>query len=79
MVRKLHVSMEKDGYQRMFFALANFDLTFSYILAGWEGSAHDGKAHNDAKAKDFPKLAQGQYNLGDTGNILYYKILYMNK
>jgi hypothetical protein len=26
-------------------AICNFDMTFSYVLAGWEGCAHDGKLH----------------------------------
>lgn len=33
-------------------AVANFDMTFSYCLAGWEGSAHDGRVFQDALRKD---------------------------
>jgi hypothetical protein len=29
-------------------AVINFDMVFSYVLAGWEGSAHDGKVYKDA-------------------------------
>ncbi len=41
-------------------------MTFSYILAGWEGSAHDGLVLSDALDKSFPIL-QGKYYLGDAG------------
>ena len=30
-------------------AACNFDLRFVYILAGWEGSAHDGRVLKDAQ------------------------------
>ena len=29
-------------------AAISFDLKFTYILAGWEGSAHDSRVLNDA-------------------------------
>lgn len=32
-------------------AVASFDLLFSYVLAGWEGSAHDSRVLDDAKTK----------------------------
>jgi hypothetical protein len=47
-------------------AVCNLDMTFSYILAGWEGSAHDGKVYNDALGKGLP-LLDGKYYLGDAG------------
>ena len=37
-----------------------------YILAGWEGSAHDGRVLKDARSKGFPTLP-GKYFLGDAG------------
>jgi hypothetical protein len=44
-------------------AVCNFEMEFVYILAGWEGSAHDGRVLTDAQAKGFitPK---GKYWLG---------------
>jgi hypothetical protein len=47
-------------------AVCNLDMTFSYILAGWEGSAHDGKVYNDALGKGLP-LLEGKFYLGDAG------------
>ena len=32
-------------------AACNFDLEFMYVLAGWEGSAHDSKLLNDALSR----------------------------
>jgi hypothetical protein len=31
----------------------NFSLEFEYMLAGWEGSAHDGQVLKDVVAHDF--------------------------
>jgi hypothetical protein len=55
-------------------ASCNFDLTFSYILAGWEGSAHDGRVFKDARNKDF-MIPDGKYYLGDAGYGLSAKVL----
>jgi hypothetical protein len=32
-------------------AACDFDMRFTYILAGWEGSAHDGRVIQDAIAR----------------------------
>ena len=32
-------------------AAISFDLKFTYILAGWEGTAHDSRVLNDAFAR----------------------------
>lgn len=42
----------------------NFDMDYLCVLAGWEGSAHDGRVLNDAVWKDFPVI-EGKYYLGD--------------
>jgi hypothetical protein len=48
-------------------AACDFDLNFVYVLAGWEGSAHDGRVLDDAQSlKGFKTLA-GKYWLGDAG------------
>jgi hypothetical protein len=49
--------------------VVNFDMTFSYILAGWEGCAHDGRVLADAKTKGM-LLPRGKYYLGDAGYAL---------
>jgi DDE superfamily endonuclease len=47
-------------------AACTFDLQFCYVLAGWEGSAHDGKVLNDALDKGFI-IPDGKYYLCDAG------------
>ena len=41
-------------------------MNFVYILAGWEGSAHDGRVLADAKSKGFA-APPGKYYLADAG------------
>ena len=38
----------KDGTTQNVLAAINFDLKFTYVLAGWKGSAHDSCVLNDA-------------------------------
>ena len=45
-------------------AVANFDLTYSYALFGWEGSAHDARVYDDARTKGLPNILD-RYYLGD--------------
>ena len=48
--------------------VCNFDLTFSYCLAGWEGSAHDSQVLRDAIFRGFMRdLVDGEYYLADAG------------
>ena len=47
-------------------ACCTFDLRFCYILAGWEGSAHDFKVYQAALAADF-KIPEGRWYLADAG------------
>jgi hypothetical protein len=49
--------------------VVGWDMTFSYILAGWEGSAHDGKVYQDALGKGLAVFA-GKYYLADAGYAL---------
>ena len=41
----------KDGITQNVLAAISFDLKFTYVLAGWEGSAHDSRVLNDAFAR----------------------------
>ena len=41
----------KDGTTQNVLVVISFDLKFTYILAGWEGSAHDSSVLNDAFAR----------------------------
>jgi hypothetical protein len=49
-------------------AVCSFDLTFQYVLAGWEGSANDSKVLEDALTKGFTMPTTGnKYYLADAG------------
>jgi len=50
-------------------AVVNFDLTFSFVLAGWEGSAHDGRVLTGAIQNGLP-IYPGKFYLGDAGYAL---------
>ena len=41
----------KDGTTQNVLAAISFDLKFTYVLAGWEGSAHDSRVLNNAFAR----------------------------
>jgi hypothetical protein len=47
-------------------ACCKFNLQFCFVLAGWEGSAHDGRVLADAIEKGFA-TPTGKYYLGDAG------------
>jgi hypothetical protein len=47
-------------------AVCNFDMTFSFVLAGWEGSAHDSRVLEDGVDKGL-HLPPGKFYLGDAG------------
>jgi hypothetical protein len=48
-------------------AACNFDMEFTYILAGWEGSAHDGAVYRSAQHSHGFITPPGKYWLGDAG------------
>lgn len=56
----------KGGLTQNVFAATTFDMRFSYVLAGWEGSAADSRIFADARSKDF-KVPPGKYYLADAG------------
>ena len=64
----------KKSISQNVLAVTNFDLTFSYALCGWEGSAHDSRVLDDAKSKGLPAIT-GKYFLGDGGYALSSTVL----
>ncbi|GMI75413.1 hypothetical protein like AT5G41980 [Hibiscus trionum] len=58
----------KGGTTQNVLAAITFDLKFSYVLAGWEGSAHDSRILTDAltRPRGF-KIPEGKYYLADAG------------
>lgn len=49
--------------------VVNFDMMFTFVLVGWEGSAHDGRVLIDGVMKGL-HLIPGKYYLGDAGYAL---------
>jgi hypothetical protein len=47
-------------------AACKFNMMFCYLLAGWEGSAGDGKVFEHARRSGFA-IPAGKYYLGDAG------------
>jgi len=51
-------------------AICNWDMLFTYVVAGWEGSMHDARILNTAKTTPhlrFPEPPMGKYYLVDSG------------
>jgi hypothetical protein len=44
----------------------NFDLDFTYVLSGWEGSMADASIYHDARLTELT-IPNGKYYLGDAG------------
>lgn len=58
----------KDGTTQNVMAAVDFDLKFTYVLAGWEGSAHDALILADAVQRDDGlSLPPGKFDLVDAG------------
>ena len=49
-------------------AAVDFDLKFTYVLEGWEGSAHDATILSDSMSRpDRINIPDGKFYLGDAG------------
>jgi hypothetical protein len=48
-------------------AVCNMEMEFTYVLAGWEGSAHDGTVYRNARYFNGFITPPGKYWLGDAG------------
>ncbi|PPR88509.1 hypothetical protein GOBAR_AA32176 [Gossypium barbadense] len=58
----------KGGTTQNVLAAITFDLKFSYVLAGWEGSAHDSRILSDALSRPRGlRIPEGKYYLADVG------------
>ena len=64
-VQDAYKSRKKCTTQNCMFAV-DFDTRIRYMLAGWEGSAHDGRVLKDAERKGFV-IPHGKYVLADAG------------
>ncbi|GAV62916.1 LOW QUALITY PROTEIN: DDE_4 domain-containing protein, partial [Cephalotus follicularis] len=57
----------KGGTTQNVLATITFDLKFTYVLAGWEGSAHDSRILNSAPSRSGGFKIPGKFYLGDAG------------
>ncbi|PPD93250.1 hypothetical protein GOBAR_DD09814 [Gossypium barbadense] len=58
----------KGGTTQNVLVAITFDLKFAYVLAGWEGSAHDSRILNDAlSCPTGLRIPEGKYYLADAG------------
>ena len=55
-------------------AACDFNMKFTYLRVGWEGTAHDARVLDDARSKDFP-IPEGHFYLADAGYGLDWGIL----
>jgi hypothetical protein len=55
-------------------AVVDFDLKFTYVLAGWEGSAHDASNLTDRLSRlDDIHFPDGRFYLGDAGYACHHE------
>ncbi|XP_019415865.1 PREDICTED: putative nuclease HARBI1 [Lupinus angustifolius] len=58
------------------FAACDFDMKFTYVLAGWEGTASDSRILKDALSREDPlKIPEGKFYIGDAGFMLKRTLL----
>ncbi|XP_020243516.1 uncharacterized protein LOC109821767 [Asparagus officinalis] len=66
----------KDHPTQNVLAACTFDLKFTYVLPGWEGTASDSRILKNALQRRFPlKIPQGKYYLADGGYMLKSRII----
>lgn len=65
-VQARYRNRKKDLSQNVM-ACCDMDMRFSYLLSGWEGSAHDMAVFRDAKLKHGFRTPKGKYWLADAG------------
>jgi len=56
----------KGGVSQNILAVCDFDMKFTYMLSGWEGSAADSTVYADAQRKGL-SLPPGKFFLADAG------------
>ena len=56
----------KGGVSQNVLAVCDFDMKFTYVLSGWEGSAADSTIYADARRKGL-SLPPGKFFLADAG------------
>ncbi|POW10394.1 hypothetical protein PSHT_08786 [Puccinia striiformis] len=61
------VFVNRKGYpSQNVLAICNFNMEFTFVMPGWEGSAHDGRLWDEARISSL-KIPPGKWLLGDAG------------
>jgi hypothetical protein len=59
--------VNRKGYpSQNVLAVCNFNMEFTFVMPGWEGSAHDGRLWDAARVKSL-RIPKGKWLLGDAG------------
>ncbi|PLW05180.1 hypothetical protein PCANC_28401 [Puccinia coronata f. sp. avenae] len=59
--------INRKGYaSQNILAVCNFNMEFTFVMPGWEGSAHDGRLWDSARLKAL-RIPKGKWLLGDAG------------
>ncbi|XP_040384639.1 protein ALP1-like isoform X1 [Oryza brachyantha] len=67
-LKNMELSFRKKDATQNVMASVDFDLRFTYVLAGWEGTAHDAVVLNDALERENGlRVPQGKFYLVDAG------------
>ncbi|XP_016206692.1 protein ALP1-like [Arachis ipaensis] len=62
---------KKDHPTQNVLAACGFDMKFTYVLSGWEGTASDSRILKDALSREYPlRIPEGKFYLGDAGFML---------
>jgi hypothetical protein len=65
---------QKGVLSQNILGVVDFDMKFTYVMVGWEGSAHDSRLLGSALTNDF-KIPQSSFYLADAGYSLSRGIL----
>ncbi|XLR48464.1 hypothetical protein S83_033124, partial [Arachis hypogaea] len=66
----------KDHPTQNVLAVCGFDMKFTYVLSGWEGTASDSRILKDALSREYPlRIPEEKFYLGDAGFMLKPGIL----
>ena len=62
-------------------AVCDFNMCFTFVLAGWEGTAHDTRIFNEALQRldyKFPYPSGGWYNFFSDTSFMFFKLRITN-
>jgi hypothetical protein len=70
-----HYRNQKKFLSQTVLAVYNFDMTFSNVIAGWEGSATDSRVFNESITTGSITIPDNRYLIADAGYSLSTRVL----